>query len=116
MHFSYRRPLSKAADTSVYQASTIPPSTTIDWPVPPGYHDRVTCLRIIQTRAPLARGRKPAAFVVLLEYLGGRPDLLRGPRVVRAFRGIRPGGRPDDPIADRQSDTAGTFMLEAGEV
>jgi transcriptional regulator with XRE-family HTH domain len=38
----------------------------------PSYHTRMTRLRGIQTGAPTARGRKPGASLVLMEYLGRR--------------------------------------------
>src|SRR5699024_6347379 len=41
----------------------------------PSYHSNVTHLMGIQTCMPLLRGRRPAASVVLLEYLGKDVDL-----------------------------------------
>jgi len=82
----------------------------------PSYHTRITRLRGVQTGAPVFRGRKPSASLVLMEYLG------RTIRVRDALRacGLYPDGDPAvDPairglISNHVPD--GSWVLEAEEV
>jgi len=82
----------------------------------PSYHTRITHLRGIQTGAPVFRGRKPSASLVLMEYLG------RTIRLREALRacGLYPDGDPaiDPAIRDRIRNQVpnGSWVLEAEEV
>lgn len=82
----------------------------------PSYHASVTYLVGVQTGMPLLRGRRPAASLVLLEYLGKDIDLRKALRACGLFDendpAIDPGIR--SLITNRIPD--GTFVLETEEV
>src|SRR5699024_5684921 len=59
----------------------------------PSYHSNVTHLMGIQTGMPLLRGRRPAASVVLLEYLGKDIDLRKALKACGLFE-------EEDPAID----------------
>lgn len=82
----------------------------------PSYHTRMTRLRGVQTGAPTARGRKPSASLVLMEFLG---------RHIHVRNALRSSGLflEDDPaidpairelIVNRVPD--GSYVLEAEEI
>jgi len=82
----------------------------------PSYHTRMTHLRGVQTGAPTARGRKPSASLVLLEFLGRSihvRDALRSaglvpaddPAVAPSIRELIVNGVP-----------AGSYVLEAEDI
>jgi PAS domain-containing protein len=82
----------------------------------PSYHTRMTRLRGIQTGAPTARGRKPGASLVLMEYLGRRIHVRDALRSSGMFA-------EDDPAIDPavrelivNRIPAGSYVLEADEI
>jgi transcriptional regulator with XRE-family HTH domain len=82
----------------------------------PSYHNRVTYLLGVQTGAPLARGRKPAASIVLLEALGGGVDLRRALASCGLFEESDPAIDPTIRSLIANRIPPGTFVLEAEEV
>jgi len=82
----------------------------------PSYHTSVAFLIGIQTGMPLVRGRKPAASVVLLEYLGKSIDQRKALRSCGLFEETDAAIDPHirHMITNRIPD--GTFVLEADEV
>lgn len=82
----------------------------------PSYHTRMTRLRGIQTGAPTARGRRPGASLVLMEYLGRRIHI----RDALRSSGIFPD---DDPAIDPAIRAlivnripGDSYVLEADEI
>lgn len=82
----------------------------------PSYHSRVSCLIGIQTGAPVARGRKPAASVVLLEFLGRLIDLRKALTSCGLFEEADPAIDPMIRSLITNRIPPGTFVLEAEEV
>jgi len=82
----------------------------------PSYHTRMTHLRGIQTGAPTARGRRPGASLVLMEYLGRRihvRDALRSSGIFAPEdEAIDPAVR--EMITNRIPE--GAYVLEADEI
>ncbi|WP_352606849.1 helix-turn-helix transcriptional regulator [Mesorhizobium sp. M0488] len=82
----------------------------------PSYQTSVTYLIGVQTGMPLVRGRKPAASVVLLEYLGRSIDHRKALQACGLFSDTDPAidAGIRGMIANRIPE--GTFVLETEEV
>lgn len=82
----------------------------------PSYHASVTYLIGIQTGMPLLRGRRPAASVVLFEYLGRDIDLRKALKACGLFDETDPTIDPGirSLIANRIPE--GAYVLETEEI
>lgn len=82
----------------------------------PSYHTRMTRLRGIQTGAPTARGRRPGASLVLMEYLGRRIHVRDALRSSGIFADDDPAIDPEVRalIVNRIPENA--YVLEADEI
>jgi len=82
----------------------------------PSYHASVTYLIGVQTGMPLVRGRKPAASVVLLEYLGKDVDQRKALKACGLFDETDPAIDPGIRSLITNRIPEGTFVLETDEV
>ena len=82
----------------------------------PSYHTRLAHLIGIQTGVPLVRGRKPAASVVLLEFLGTSVNLRRALASCGIFEETDPSIDPTIRSLIANQIPQGTFVLEAEEI
>jgi transcriptional regulator with XRE-family HTH domain len=82
----------------------------------PSYHASMTYLIGVQTGMPLVRGRKPAASVVLLEYLGKNIDHRKALKACALFDETDPAIDPGIRSLIVNHIPEGTFVLETDEV
>lgn len=81
----------------------------------PSYQTRISYLTGIQTGAPATRGRRPAASLVLLEYLGKDVDIRKAIRSTGLFAEDSSAIDPKIRELVRNRITKGCYVLEASE-
>ncbi|HET8727799.1 MAG TPA: helix-turn-helix transcriptional regulator [Alphaproteobacteria bacterium] len=82
----------------------------------PSYHTSVAYLIGVQTGMPLVRGRKPAASIVLLEFLGTSIDPRRALASCGLFDETDPAIDPTIRSMIANRIPPGTFVLETDEI
>ncbi|MGN6551899.1 MAG: helix-turn-helix domain-containing protein [Pararhizobium sp.] len=82
----------------------------------PSYHASVTHLIGVQTGMPLLRGRRPAASVVLLEYLGRNVDLRKALGACGLFDESDPAVDPGIRSLIANHIHEGSYVLETEEI